>query len=60
MNILRTIKRLAAATKCFSGKKKFVKFRKSLYAKLQNKSEQKSLKVLAEKHIFGKTAKKKK
>ena len=31
MNILRTLKRLAAATKRFPGKQKFVKFRKSLY-----------------------------
>ena len=31
MNILRTLKRLAAAIKRFLGKQKFVKFRKSLY-----------------------------
>ena len=31
MNILRTLKQLAAATKRFSGKQKFVKFRKLLY-----------------------------
>ena len=31
MNILRTLKQLAAATKRFSGKQKFVKFRKRLY-----------------------------
>ena len=31
MNILRTLKRLAAATKRFSGKQKFVKFRKIFY-----------------------------
>ena len=31
INVLRTLKRLAAATKRFSGKQKFVKFRKFLY-----------------------------
>ena len=55
-NILRTLQRLAATTKRFSGKQKFVKFRKTLYRYLQYKSDQKSGKILVEKHIFSKIA----
>ena len=52
MNALRTLKRLAAATKRFSGKLKFVKFENFFtdnYRTNQRKSN-----VLVEKHIFGK------
>ena len=45
MNILRTLQRLAATTKRFSGKQKFIKSRKTLYRK-----------IIVEKHIFGKIA----
>ena len=56
MNILRTLKRLAAPTKRISEKQKFVNIRTFLYRELQNKSEQKSWKILVEKQIFGKAS----
>ena len=52
MNILKTLKRLLASTKRSSEKKTFLKCRE---ISIDNyKSERKPLKILVEKHSFGK------
>ena len=55
INILRTLQRLSAATKEFSGKQNFVKFSGTLQIDIY-KSAHKSWKVLVKEHIFGKVA----